>query len=377
MRILRIIYDWPPPWDGLAPAPFAFTKAQSALGNEIHVICGGGSLLFKKREAASLPGVKVTRLPRTLPLVGPFFTTAVLVPFAYFYQKLTWKPEVIHGHGHVNLWLNVYKYFFGWLDKTPYVLHFHNTAAGRELNTHKSVPFFTRYVEWPLHKLSDWLGTRVADKLVFVSSETAEEAKNLYGADPAKVIVLENGVDCELFNPSGQKTAVFPSGKTLLYQGSLKSRKRVDVLIKSLALLPSNINLALIGPDTEPNLHQIVVDLKLEKRVKFLGYLQNSETPQYFRSSTLFVIPSSYEGFPKVVLESLACGLPVLASGFKVEPPVGGMSIKEFSDEVALAASIGETLMNLPAVDVTAIKTRFDWSVLAARLQVIYESMAH
>ena len=39
MNILRIVYEWPPPWDGLAPAPYEVTAAQARLGHKIDVIC--------------------------------------------------------------------------------------------------------------------------------------------------------------------------------------------------------------------------------------------------------------------------------------------------------------------------------------------------
>lgn len=368
MRILRFIYDWPPPWDGLAPGPFALTRAQAALGNKLTVICGGGSLLLKKRQTEKIPGVSILRLARTLPHIGPFFTTSPLALLAYFYFKFKFRPEVIHGHGHITLWFNLYRFMFGWLDSTPYVLHFHNTAAGREAKVRSqggSVPLLTSLVEWPLHKLSDYLGCLVADKLIFVSAETANEAARHYGAKPEKIVVLENGVDCEMFSPDGPVKQEFKTGQTLLYVGALTKRKRVDLLIKAVESLPEDVNLEVIGPGP----------VSLNGRVKFLGYLSNEKTAPYFRGADLAVFPSSYEGFPKVVLEALACGTPVLASGFTVEPPVFGLTVGSFETAEELASAIRNCLERPPKVDVAEIKKRFDWSVLAIRLQKIYENL--
>lgn len=377
MRILRFIYDWPPPWDGLAPGPFALTRAQAKLDNQVIVISGGGSLLGKRRDKADIPNVRVVRLARTLPKVGPFFTTAPLVLLAYFYYKIRFCPNVIHGHGHITLWFNLYQFFFGWLSKTPYVLHFHNTAAGREakvIEQGNKVPILTSLIEWPLHKLSDYLGCLVADKLIFVSEETAAEARRYYGAPLSKIVVLENGVDFSQFSSNTLVERVFKGGQTLMYQGYLKTRKRINLLIKALNFLPASVNLVLIGPSEEA-ITNLVKSEGLHNRVKLLGYLRNDKTPPYFRGADLFVIPSSYEGFPKAALEALACGLPVLASGFSVDPPVSGLTIESFETAEDLAKAIKGCLDKPQKVDVKSIEKRFDWSVLAKRLQKIYEDL--
>lgn len=378
MKILRFIYDWPPPWNGLAPGPYSLTQAQAEAGNELVVVCGGGSLLFKKRETARLKNTKVVRLPRTLPGVGPFFTTAPAALLAYFYYKIRFRPDVIHGHGHITLLFNVYRYFFGWLDKTPYVLHFHNTAAGREkmvISQGVSIPVLTSLVEWPLHKLSDYLGCLVADKLLFVSEDTAAEADEFYNTG-GKGIVLENGVDCKTFTPKGNKESLFGDKPVIIWQGSLSKRKRGDLLILALKYLRSDVCLLLIGPGEErKNLETLVTTEGLKERVKFLGYLSNNDTPPYFRRADLAVFPSSYEGFPKVVLEALACGTPVLASGFRVSPTVTGLTTSSFLTPEALGSHISKLLNDLPKVNVEEIVDRFSWETLAEKLTNIYDEI--
>lgn len=375
MKILRFIYDWPPPWSGLAPGPHALTKAQAEAGNELVVICGGGSLLFKSREVAKIKNTKIIRLPRTLPGVGPFFTTAPLALLAYFYYKVKFKPDVVHGHGHITLFFNIYRYFVGWLDKTPYVLHFHNTAAGREKMARTQsgkIPLLTTFVEWPLHKLSDYLGCLVADKLLFVSEDTADEAKEFYLVGD-KSIVLENGVDCETFTPKGEVAQVFGHNPVLLWQGALSKRKRVDLLIRAVSFLKSGVCLLLIGSGSEKdNLERLVNSLNLEDRVKFVGYLANDKTPPYFRRANLAVFPSSYEGFPKVALEALACGIPTLASGFRVDPPVSGLAIASFERPEELSETIQKLMDSPMTVDVDKIVNRFSWETIAGKLQKIY-----
>ena len=80
MRILRIIYDWPPPWDGLSPHPYEITVAQAKLGHKIDVFCG------RWPRAGSIVKVENTTLTAFLrePLPGTIsFTTSVVMFFYY------------------------------------------------------------------------------------------------------------------------------------------------------------------------------------------------------------------------------------------------------------------------------------------------------
>ena len=289
MNILRLVYEWPPPWDGLAPASYELTQAQVRLGHRVTVFCGGGfknlgrdktyeKALSQGRtlRKASPGGLRVFRFPRALRYFGLFLTTSPTVLFGYLFLKLTGRaPDLVHGHGHITLWFNLYKLLFGWLDKTPYILHLHITAAGRAAAHQKAggeLDFWTRYFEWPLHKLSDWLGVRVADGIVCVSARVKEEAVKFYRARAAKLVVVENGVNVSRFfleeqpsqgrtlrklslegkDPSFPKGRVFP--KRVLYIGALRQRKGVHFLIRALSLLPDGYRLTIVGrKSTERN----------------------------------------------------------------------------------------------------------------------------
>jgi len=56
MNILRLIYEWPPPWDGMTPGPFELTRAQAERGHSVHVLCGG----WPTHITEPLPNVEVT-----------------------------------------------------------------------------------------------------------------------------------------------------------------------------------------------------------------------------------------------------------------------------------------------------------------------------
>jgi glycosyltransferase involved in cell wall biosynthesis len=100
----------------------------------------------------------------------------------------------------------------------------------------------------------------------------------------------------------------------VLLVGQLIKAKGADVLLRALAPLPAHAVLWLIGEGEEKEaLAQLVVELGLETRVRFLGLQQHVQP--YLQAADCFVCPSRWaEAAGLVVLEAAACGLPVLAS---------------------------------------------------------------
>lgn len=388
MNILRLVYDWPEPWEGLAPGPYELSKAQQKLGHDVLVFCGGG---FKnlgkdtKYTSQALPGQKggsleVFRFPRALLKLSLFLTTAPSILLGYWWLKITRQsPDLVHGHGHITACFNIYKLLFGWLDKTPYVLHLHVTAAGRKSRLEDgadspSLGFWTRFWEWPLHKFSDWLGVRVADKVICVSSRVREEVLDYYCADPRKVVVVENGVNTELFTSQTRNQAQEAEYK-ILYVGALRQRKNVHLLIEALEKLSEHYNLVIVGSgdkEYEQRLRDLADGLAVKERVAFKGYIKYPEIPEIYKQADIFVLPSSYEGLPKVILEALACGVPVLASGFVLEDCVEGLEFLESLQPEAIAKKIMAARQSGFTVDVGKVRNKYSWIAKAKEIDEVY-----
>ena len=100
----------------------------------------------------------------------------------------------------------------------------------------------------------------------------------------------------------------------------LNSHKGFDVAIKAFGLLkrknPSfkfSYLIAGTGPD-EHSLQQLISAEKLENEIKLIGWIQQSELLSFYQRGEVFVHSSHFDPFPNVVLEAMACGLPVLGS---------------------------------------------------------------
>ena len=242
--------------------------------------------------------------------------------------------------------------------------------------------FWTRYWEWPLHKFSDWLGVRVADKVICVSPRVRDEAIIYYGADQEKLAVVENGVNVELFSPRPRKTSSAINrdevgesvGYQILYVGALQPRKNVHLLIEALSKLPGEYQLTIVGKgdrDYEKRLHSLATELDLGSRVTFKGYIEYPKLPAIYQKADIFVIPSSYEGLPKVILEALACGVPVLASGFDIKNSIQGLHFLDSLDPKNIALKVIDILELKSSVDIILIQEKDHEPQKAKRLDLV------
>lgn len=146
------------------------------------------------------------------------------------------------------------------------------------------------------------------------------------GVDRAKIFSILHGVDLELFRPAENRAALRKSigldGPTLMTAGHLIERKGVRYAIEALAHLPDfTLIVAGDGPE-EANLRTLARTCGVSDRTIFAGALRQSELRDYYAASDAFVLMSSREGIANVIMESLACGTPVIATGVWGAPEI-------------------------------------------------------
>jgi len=376
VNILRLVYQWPPPWDGVTAGPFELTRAQVAQGHSVRVICGG----WPRWPVEAVPDVWVRRLPSGLRRVGPFLTTAPSA-LAWLLRWHNWA-DVIHGHGHLPIWYHLWRRVFG--DRKPYILHLHITAAGRRASLEvwgKRARFWAGRFKWPLHELSDRIGCEVADAVICVSQSVRDEAATYYGADARKLHVVLNGVNTGLFTSEGGdargRYGFDADDKVMLFVGGLHPRKRPDLLLETLAVLPPDWKLLVVGRGLmEAELHSRAKQLGLTERVCFTEYVPYPELAPVYRTADVFTLLSEYEGYPKAILEALACGVPVVTTpSFYVDEHIAPhltLLQKAMPDEVAAAV---QRAHDEPPVDVSRVQTLYDWQVKAEEIWCVCQKV--
>jgi glycosyltransferase involved in cell wall biosynthesis len=116
----------------------------------------------------------------------------------------------------------------------------------------------------------------------------------------------------------------------------------------------------------EPLLRSQAEQLGLKERVRFVGYVPYTGLPSIYRTADVFALLSTYEGYPKVILEALACGVPVVTTpSFRGNPHIERhlAYLQEDTPEAA-AAAVQRAFSGQP-VDVADVQARCDWQIKA------------
>ncbi|MER2540511.1 MAG: glycosyltransferase family 4 protein, partial [Azonexus sp.] len=159
------------------------------------------------------------------------------------------------------------------------------------------------------------------------------------GADPAKLHTLRNGVDLERFKPVDRKLArqqldLPAEQRIFLSVGHLVERKGNHIAIEAMVKLSESLLLiAGSGPELG-RLQQLATQLGVDDRVRFLGQIANDQLNTWYSAADALILCSSREGWANVLLESMACGTPVVATNIWGTPevvsnPIAGRLMRE------------------------------------------------
>ena len=189
------------------------------------------------------------------------------------------------------------------------------------------------------------------------------------GVSAGRIEVLRNGVDLQLFRPiereAGRRNLGI-SRTTLLSVGHLIPRKGHDLVIQGLRWLPE-LDLIVIGDGPEREaLGALARESGAADRVRFVGSLAQEELRNYFGAADALVLASSREGWANVLLESMACGTPVVASNIGGTPevvsaPEAGVLMAERTPE-AVAEAVQRLFARYPDRGATRrYAEKFSW----------------
>jgi glycosyltransferase involved in cell wall biosynthesis len=236
----------------------------------------------------------------------------------------------------------------------------------------------------PDHAIPRALILRAATRaaaLITVSAGLRDALVRL-GVAPQKITVLRNGVDLSMFAPQDHdacRQALGVAGPTLVSVGALIPRKGHDLTIAALAHLPGwTLLIAGEGPE-RATLQTLARRLGVAERVRLLGPVPHAELPRLYGAATMSVLSSAREGWANVLLESMACGTPVVASPIpgNAEVVQGGASglIASARTPAAIAAAIAALAADLPArAETAAYAARFGWDDTSAGQLAIFRN---
>jgi glycosyltransferase involved in cell wall biosynthesis len=161
-----------------------------------------------------------------------------------------------------------------------------------------------------------------ASAVISNSSLMAHEARKL-GASVDHIVVIPNGINHEQFQPKDKRTCrrelgLPLNGRIIVTVAHLGHRKGHHEVIRALADLPDDVRLVIVGGSaqggTSAKLRAVASEVGVEDRLILPGPQPYEKVPIYFSAADASVLASYREGCPNAVLESLACGTPVVAS---------------------------------------------------------------
>ena len=222
-----------------------------------------------------------------------------------------------------------------------------------------------------------------ASRVVTVS-EALRGALLELGVEADRVVTLRNGVDLEKFRPGDRSSAREQVGfvrRTLLAVGNLVDVKDHELLIRALPLVP-DADLVIVGEGPlRDRLLAVARELGVGDRVRILPNVLQDQLVTYYVAADLSVLTSRHEGMPNVVLESLACGTPVVSTPVEGVPELlnhaaAGLIVPERTP-ASLAAGINALLANPPSSDRTrAHATGLGWEPTISGLAAVLEQAA-
>jgi glycosyltransferase involved in cell wall biosynthesis len=320
MKICMLTWEFPPRIvGGIARHCLGLSRALVEENHEVHVVTLDfpGTPTFQ-----DVDGVKVHRV--SIELGHPNFLTWTFI-FNHFIEKkiaeLSRKIrfDVVHIHDWLTASAGIASKYF--LDK-PLVSTVHSTEIGRAQGLNSPDSHMIDGLEW-------WM-TFEASKVVLCSHSMRGELEHHFRLPPEKIAVIPNAIDTSTYRRNSDKETVRSQygigshGKLVLFVGRLVPQKGVEHLIRAVPLILERHNGArfIIAGDgwSKSHLENLAASSGCGDKIKFLGFIRDSELAELTMSADALVVPSIYEPFGIVALEGMAAGAPVVAAN------VGGLA---------------------------------------------------
>jgi D-inositol-3-phosphate glycosyltransferase len=270
----------------------------------------------------------------------------------------------------------------------PHIMGFHTLGAVKNaIGIGEDEPKFRINAEKEL--------VRDCHRIIASTEKGKEDLIYYYDAAPETITVIPCGVNLDLFRPIKREIARCHLGlngeSIILFVGRIVPLKGIDNLLKAMAYMERKrrIKLVVIGGDEHSQaemqrLENLSRSLEIRESVIFLGLVKQEMLPFFYSAADVCVVPSYHESFGLVVLESLACGTPVVAT------KVGGAEsvirhgetgyVVMDNDPYRLADNIALFLStpkgNMAFVDsVRASVTKYSWSNITEAIIAEYRGV--
>jgi glycosyltransferase involved in cell wall biosynthesis len=299
---MKIVHVFRAPIGGLFRHVRDLARGQKAIGHQVGIICdsttGGdyAAKLLDDLKADCELGVARRPISR-MPGLGDLAGAKTVIDIAR-----DWSPDVLHGHGAKG---GVYARLAGY----RLGLRSFYTPHGGSLHHPASKPMQVVYDG--TEKILRRLGTG----LCFVCDYERDRFDRMIGLNNTAHVVAHNGLWDDEFNPASASA----DATDFLFVGEMRDYKGVDILLKALAKL-KGATLTLVGDGPAMDEYKaLAVKLGISEQARFMGRMPMQDAVKRGR---IMVLPSRFESFPYVVLETAAASLPLITTAVGGIPEV-------------------------------------------------------
>jgi glycosyltransferase involved in cell wall biosynthesis len=305
MHLLMINYEYPPLGGGAANATYHIARSLSDRGHRIAVLTSGfkGNFGSIDQGAVRIYRCPAMRQKQWSSNLGEMliFTCSAAVFLERILKRHCFDGAIVF----FSLPCGPLGWLARWSASVPYVISLRGgDVPGNEMSLnaiHSVLKPFRRHI------------FRKCLRVVAPSSGLKRLAEK---ADPIKVDVIPNGVDCNFFSPSPKKE---DHPFRFLFVGRFQAQKNLAFLLEQLCRLgresPRDFLLHMVGDGPQKDsLKKLASHLGVKDRIVFHGWLNKVELRSIYQQAHCLLLPSIYEGLSNVILESMASALPVIAS---------------------------------------------------------------
>jgi glycosyltransferase involved in cell wall biosynthesis len=287
----------------------------------------------------------------------------------YSYSLKVWRKikgegpfDIIHGHGDNCFFPSLFR------DDTPFIMTFHGTLRkNMPENSPRLLPVY----------YTEKVAALKCDIAIAVSKAVKNELTTFYGVDPNKVKVIYNGVDVDNFVPQNKiqarkKLRLPANNKYGIWVGGDPKRKFLSTAIKAIKDF-KDLRLLVVGTSG-----------KTSKKTIFLGRVSENDLISAYNAADFLIFPTTYEGFPIVPLEAMACGVPIIVSEESnvreiIKDGVHGFVVRDknplsYKDRIELLLNDAEMLNDM-SIQCRKLAVNYNWKKQAQKYAEIYERL--
>ena len=280
---------------------------------------------------------------------------------------------IIHNHG---IWLPINHYVtrLALKKKIPLI----TSPRGMLEPWSRSHKWFKKTIAWYCYQRQD------LRKVSLIHATSHMEAENIqkYGLN-LPIAVIPNGID----PPQNTKSAAKKNKKikTALFLSRIHPKKGLLNLVKAWHnVLPTDWQVLIAGPDESDHKSRVVREIRshgLDEIFKFIGEVRDSDKWELYKNADLFILPTFSENFGIVILEALACGVPVITTkcapwqdlhlhrcGWWVKPDIGSLSMA-ISEAVNLS---DQDRHDMGVNGRKLVLDKFSWKKIAEEMSEVY-----